>query len=164
MSDNDPTKRTALEAVRQMAAALNDNVVEGQEAYWTPDMVWRGPAGVGTRRGLGEFADYRADFIHAFPDKHFEDWVHFGDGGDYVAAAGAQHATHRGDWLGIPASNRQVQIKYMDIWRAENGYLAENWVMLDILDFLEQLGYDIAKVLAYIGSKGPEYFDQAMSD
>ena len=141
-----------------MAESLNDNVLEGQEAYWAEDMIWYGPGGIGTRHGLEEFAEYRSDFIRAFPDKHWEDSVQFGDGGDYVAAAGVQHATHAGDWLGIPATNIPVKLKYIDIWRAEDGFLKENWVMIDILDFLEQIGYDVAKILAFVGEKGPEFF------
>jgi steroid delta-isomerase-like uncharacterized protein len=151
--------RTALEVVEAMAQSLNDNVPEGQEAYWAEDMVWYGPAGLGTRRGLEEFAQYRSDFIRAFPNKHLEDSVLFGDGGDLVAAAGVQHATHASDWLGIPATNKDVKVRYMDIWRAEDGFLKENWVMIDILDFLEQLGYDVAKILAFVGEKGPEFFN-----
>jgi predicted ester cyclase len=154
----DPSKRTALEVVEAMADSLNDNVREGQEAYWADDMAWYGPGGIGTRRGLEEFAQYRSDFIAAFPDKRLNDHVRFGDGGDYVAAAGVQYATHAGDWLGIPATGKHVEVKYMDIWRAESGFLKENWVMIDILDFLEQIGYDVAKVLAFVGEKGPEFF------
>ena len=154
----DPTERTALEVVEAMSDSLNDNVLEGQEAYWVDDMVWYGPGGIGTRRGLEEFAQYRSDFIGAFPDKQVDDHVRFGDGGDYVAAFGVQHATHDGDWLGIPATGKRVEVKYMDIWRAEHGFLKENWVSIDVLGFLEQLGYDIAKVLAFVGEKGPQFF------
>ena len=48
----------------------------------------------------------------------------------------------------------------MDIWRVAGDKFAENWVLIDILDFLEQLGYDVANVLKFIGSKPPEFFDQ----
>ena len=47
----------------------------------------------------------------------------------------------------------------MDFWRVEGNKLVENWVLIDLLDFLEQLGYDVEKVLKFIGSKPPEYFD-----
>jgi predicted ester cyclase len=154
----DTSRRTALEVVEAMEDSLNDNVREGQEADWADDMAWYGPGGIGTRRGLEEFARYRSDFIAAFPDKRLDDHVRFGDGGDYVAAGGVQHATHAGDWLGIPATGKRVEVKYMDIWRAENGFLKENWVMIDILDFLDQIGYDVVKVLAFVGEKGPEFF------
>jgi hypothetical protein len=48
----------------------------------------------------------------------------------------------------------------MDIWRAENDKLVENWVLIDLLDFLEQLGYNTKNVLKFVGSKPPEFFDQ----
>ena len=53
---------------------------------------------------------------------------------------------------------------YIDIWRIEeeeNGErkLAENWVMIDILGVLEQAGYDVEKVLKFVGSKPPEFFE-----
>jgi hypothetical protein len=47
----------------------------------------------------------------------------------------------------------------MDFWRVEGDRLAENWVLIDLLDFLAQLGYDVDKVLRFIGSKPPEFFD-----
>ena len=155
---SEPEARSALEVVEAMEESLDDCALEGQDAYWSEDMVWYGPGGIGTRRGLDEFAEYRAEFIGAFPDKRFEDFVRFGDGGDYVAAVGVQHATHDGDWCGIPASGKRVKVKYMDIWRAENGYLVENWVQIDILDFLEQIGFDVANVLKFVGSRGTEFF------
>jgi len=56
-----------------------------------------------------------------------------------------------------------MQIKYMDFWRAEERdgelKLVENWVMIDLLDFLQQAGYDVEKVLKFVGSKPPEFFD-----
>ena len=52
----------------------------------------------------------------------------------------------------------------MDFWRVEGDKLAENWVLIDILGFLEQVGYDIDKVLAFIGSKPPEFFAGVETD
>jgi hypothetical protein len=50
----------------------------------------------------------------------------------------------------------------MDFWRVEGDKLAENWVLIDLLDFLAQLGYDVAKVLKFIGSKPPEFFEDVV--
>jgi len=47
----------------------------------------------------------------------------------------------------------------MDFWRLEGDKLKESWVLIDILDFLEQLGYDVEKVLRFIGTKPPEFFE-----
>lgn len=144
MSDTTPT---ALELVERMVDALNDHVIEGQEAYWTDDMVWRGPAGIGTKTGLRAFQDeHQRPFLHAFPDKYAHDEVRFGTG-QWAAATGYQQATHLGDWLGIPATRRDVKVRYMDIWRSEGDKLVENWVLLDIIDFLQQLDIDVLQLV-----------------
>jgi predicted ester cyclase len=146
------------ELVARMYEAINDHGVG--EDFWAEDMVWHGPAGIGTKHGLEQYeAEHQRPFLHAFSDKHATDEIRIAEG-EYVAASGYQDATHTGDWLGIPASGKRVRVRYMDIWRVEGGKLAENWVLIDILDFLEQLGYDVGKVLKFIGSKSPEFFDR----
>jgi len=146
--------------IQRMINSLNDHVIDGQEEFWKEDMIWRGPAGIDTKDSLKRFQDeHQRPFLHAFPDKFAVEEIHFAQG-EYAASVGHQEATHTGDWLGIPASGKKVKVRYMDVWRVEGDKLAENWVMIDILDFIAQLGYDIVKVLKYIGSKSPEYFDE----
>ena len=150
--------------VARMIAALNEHVIEGQEEFWTDDMIWCGPAGIGTKDSLKRFQDeHQRPFLHAFSDKKAFEEINIAEG-EMVASSGYQEATHTGEWLGIPASNKQVKVRYMDFWRVEGDKLVENWVMIDILDFLAQLGYDVNKILKYIGSKTPEYFEEHIPD
>ena len=139
---------TSRRLVAQMVNALNDHVIDGQENYWHDDMHWYGPAGIGTKTSLQQFQDeHQRPFLQAFSDKQAFDQVYIADG-DYVAAYGHQEATHTGDYLGIPATGKRVKVRYMDIWRVEDGKLKDNWVMIDILDFLEQLDVDVPALLA----------------
>lgn len=150
--------------VARMIKALNEHVIEGQEKYWSEKMHWYGPAGIGTKPSLKEFQDeHQRPFLHAFPDKEAFDEIRIAEG-DYVAASGHQEMTHSEDWLGIPASGKRVKIRYMDFWRVDNDKLVENWVLIDILDFLEQLGYNVNNVLKFIGSKDPSFFDNEDTD
>lgn len=152
----------AIELVNRMVDALNDHVVEGQQEFWSEDMVWRGPEGIGTKEGLRAFQDeHQRPFLHAFPDKHANDEVRFGCG-QWAASTGYQSATHLGEWLGIPASGLPVRVRYMDIWRSENGRLVENWVLLDILDFCRQLGIDVLQLVRDEIAAGQE--DQSKGD
>ncbi|MCP4397056.1 MAG: ester cyclase [bacterium] len=151
--------QSAKELVMAMINGLNSHEIEEMTKYWSEDMHWYGPAGIGTKPSLKAFQEeHQKPFLHAFPDKTAYDQVYVAEG-DYVATYGHQEATHDGDWLGIPASGKRVKVRYMDVWRAENGKLAENWVLIDILGFLEQLGYNIENVLKFIGSKSPEFFE-----
>ena len=153
--------------VEDMYEGLNQNVLGLMEKYWSRDMVWIGPAGIGTMNGLDEFEHvYRAPFLHAFPDKVGQDIVRLAEG-DWVAAFGYQTTSHAEEWLGIPGSGQQIKMRYMDFWRVEeregeNGperKLVENHVLIDILGVLEQAGYDVNRVLKFVGSKPPEFFE-----
>jgi predicted ester cyclase len=151
--------------VDDMYTGLNENVLGVMRRYWKEDMVWEGPAGIGTMNGLDEFENvYRKPFIKAFPDKHATDIVRIAEG-DWVAASGYQDTTFAEDWLGLKANGQRIRMRYMDFWRVEideetgERKLAENLVLIDILGVLEQCGYDINKVLKFVGSKMPEFFE-----
>lgn len=156
-------ERRNTQLVADMYAAMNKNRTGNMSDYWFEDMVWYGPAGIGTKYGIDGFdLDYRRDFIHAFPDKFAEDVIRLAEG-DWVAGTGYQTTTFARDWLGIPGSGQQIKMRYMDFWRVEQrgeeSKLAENHVLIDILGVLEQAGYDVDKVLRFVGSKPPEFFE-----
>ncbi|MFV1859513.1 MAG: ester cyclase [Anaerolineales bacterium] len=156
--------------VEDMYAGLNENVLGIMRRYWKEDMLWEGPAGIGTMHGIDEFEyAYRKPFIKAFPDKHATDVVRIAEG-DWVAATGYQDTTFAEDWLGIKASGQNIRMRYMDFWHVEvdegtgERKLAENLVLIDILGVLEQCGYDIEKLLKFVGSKPPSFFDDVGMD
>ena len=60
--------------------------------------------------------------------------------GDKVVTRGRFEGTHKGEFMGIPATGRRVSIKYLDIWRLENGKCKENWVQMDLLGLMQQMG------------------------
>lgn len=118
----------------------------GQTGYWHPQMLWYGPAGIGSNFTYPGFQrDHRIPFLTAFPDRvggnHF---CRFGDG-DYVCSGGwpSMTMTHAGPYLGIPATGRALTLRVMDFWRCEAGTIRENWVMLDYGDLFAQMGVDV---------------------
>lgn len=118
----------------------------GPGGYWAEDMLWYGPAGIGANfRYDGFQRDHRAPFLTAFPDRvggnHF---ARFGDG-DYVASGGwpSMTMTHLGPYLGVAATGRPLTLRVMDFWRCEGGRIAENWVLLDLIDLFAQMGRDV---------------------
>jgi predicted ester cyclase len=42
--------------------------------------------------------------------------------------------------MGIPATGKPIKVGYIDIWRLENGKAVENWVQMDIMGLMQQLG------------------------
>ena len=117
-----------------------------QERFWHPQMMWYGPAGIGTGRALKGFQDvHQRAFLTAFPDRIGGDHkARLGEGA-YVASTGwpSVRATHRGPWLGVPATGRRISMRVMDFWRREDNLLRENWVFIDQLELLLQMDFDV---------------------
>ncbi|MDJ0384746.1 ester cyclase [Streptomyces sp. G-G2] len=62
--------------------------------------------------------------------------------GDRVAGRFEYSGTHQGPFFGIPATGRTLSFQSIDIWRVENGLLAEHWDQLDVAGMFHQLGAD----------------------
>ena len=75
----------------------------------------------------------------AFPDLHFT-IEHLVAEGDLVVARLTVRGTHRGELLGVPPTGRPITLAAMDLYRIRDGKIAEQWVMLDALGLLQQLG------------------------
>ena len=123
----------------------------GMEQYWQPDMMWYGPCGIGTSRGIDGFqTHHQKPFLVAFPDrKGGHHRARFGEG-DFAASTGwpSVRATHAGPYLGTPATQRPITMRVMDWWRQEDGLLAENWVLIDLPHLFLQMGVDLLAPLA----------------
>jgi predicted ester cyclase len=60
--------------------------------------------------------------------------------GDRVVVRWTNSARHVGDFLGIPPTGRSCAIAGIDIYRLQDGRLAEHWHVIDQLAMLQQLG------------------------
>lgn len=75
----------------------------------------------------------------AFPNIHFTVEDRAVDGNKLVVRWKAE-GTHQGEYLGIPATGKPVNVGGMVIHRIENGQFQESWDMVDNLGMLQQLG------------------------
>ncbi len=151
----------ALKLVKAMHAGLGkfdgkDLKSMDHARYWEPGFMWYGPSGIGTSKGLSGFeAHHQIPFLRAFPDRRLN--VHVANicDGDYVVTGGwpSVIGTHSGpDWLGLGPTGREVHFRVMDFYRVSAGFIAENWVPIDIADVLRQLGVDVfARVRHFAG-------------
>lgn len=120
----------------------------GSEGYWHDDMLWYGPAGIGSNyRWEGFVKDHRESFLRAFPDrKGGNHYCRVGDG-DYAAVSGwpSMTMTHKGDYLGVAATDKALTLRVMDFYRCADGKIMENWVLLDYADLFHQMDVDLIK-------------------
>jgi predicted ester cyclase len=118
----------------------------GASGYWHEDMLWYGPAGIGSNYLWDGFVkDHREGFLRAFPDRKGGDhYCRIGDG-DYAAISGwpSMTMTFKGDYLGVKADGRALTLRVMDFYRCDGGKIMENWVLLDYNDLMAQMGVDL---------------------
>ena len=75
----------------------------------------------------------------AFPDVQFTVHDLFAEG-DRVVARWSYVATNTGPFLGRPATGKRVTDTGINIFRIENGKIADMWLVQDSLGLLQQLG------------------------
>ena len=95
--------------------------------------------GVPPIQGIEAFRQFTSGFFTAFPDLQttIEDLI---AEGDKVAVRQTWRGTHTGNFLGIPPTGKQVAFTSTEFYRVAGGKLAEEWVELDMLGLLQQLG------------------------
>jgi steroid delta-isomerase-like uncharacterized protein len=82
------------------------------------------------------FRMYRA----AFPDlrMHAEDVI---ASGDKVVARTRATGTQQGEFIGIPATGKTIDVQFVDIIRfGDDGLAREHWGVFDTMKMLQQLG------------------------
>jgi steroid delta-isomerase-like uncharacterized protein len=90
-------------------------------------------------RGPKEFAIFVERIRGAFPDiKVMVDDAFGAD--DRVALRWSATVTHKGDQLGMAATNREVKISGITITRIRNGQIVEGWDNWDRLGPMRQIG------------------------
>ena len=153
--DTDLSKTDATRAVIEgMVDGLNDHRIDDIGQFFASQFRWMGNFGCGTKIGLDAFQDnWQKPFQAAFSDKVCIDEARLYMG-EWAAAFGRQEAIHSGEFMGIPATGKKVDIRYMDFWKVEDGKIVDNWVMVDFPSVLSQLGVDC------FSGQGWEAFDK----
>jgi len=93
----------------------------------------------GSPAGVKGFKAIVEQFTSAFPDMKVNVQEIVADG-DTVATRGFFTGTHKGDFMGIGATGKKVRVDYIDFWKMSNGKAVENWVQMDNVGLMQQIG------------------------
>jgi predicted ester cyclase len=88
---------------------------------------------------LEAWRQFTATFVEAFPDLRLTVEDIFSEG-DMVAARVAFRGTHRGEFQGIPPTDKEVAFSSIEIDRMVDGKVEEHWFEMDLLGLMGQLG------------------------
>lgn len=131
LEENKALVRRSFEEVdKENWAIFNELLVD--------DYVWHQP---GSPKPLTreETEQFMRMFHAAFPDWHttIEDMI---AEGDKVVTRYTVRGTHKGDFLGIPATDKEVAFTSILISRIAGGKFVEDWEEADSLGLMQQLG------------------------
>lgn len=93
----------------------------------------------GMKSGIEGYKQLYSMLLSAFPDYNntIEDMI---AEGEKVVLRFFWTGTHKGEFMGIAPTGKQVTVKVMSMHRIEGGKVVENWGQVDQLGLMQQLG------------------------
>ena len=125
-------------AQRWYSEVMSDGKTELIDELCAPDFVDHDPL-PGTTADLAGLKDFVAQIRAAFPDMQVtaDDVV---AEGDRLAVRSTMRGTHEGEFMGMAATGKKVEVSNYDFVRFENDQAAEHWGVIDSAALMEQLG------------------------
>ena len=125
--------------MRASEAWLKEDI-EALKEFFSPEFVGYSPTGQGSslERVLAQTKRTRL----MFPDMtniHEDVFAK----GDLVVSRYISKGTHTGDIEGFPATGKEIEFGSIMISRIENGKIMESWVVPDLLNLYQQLGFEL---------------------
>lgn len=128
------------QAQTRFGEAINSGNLEKLKGLVSQDVKDHDPA---PNQGPGPqgYIDFFTMMRNAFPDMKVE-VESLVAAEDKVAFAYTLTGTHKGDFMGVPATNNKIKARGMQISRFRDGKLVERWGSSDELGILKQIGVD----------------------
>jgi steroid delta-isomerase-like uncharacterized protein len=125
--------------VRRLYELINAGDIGGFSEHLADDFVEheQTPGLAPTKEGVKQF--FRMQ-LAAFPDLHFAPEDVFASGGKAVARV-RYTGTNKGDFMGMPATGKKVDVQLIDIFAFDDkGRVREHWGVIDLMAMMQQLG------------------------
>ncbi len=125
-------------AERWFAEVMSEGKVDVIDELCAQDYIEHDPF-PGTSADFAGLKDSIGILRSAFPDAQVsaDDVI---VEGDRLAVRSTLRGTHGGDFLGIPATGKKVEVAGYDMVRFEDDKVVEHWGVIDSAALMEQLG------------------------
>jgi steroid delta-isomerase-like uncharacterized protein len=117
-------------------AVLVKKDLSAVDKYILPDYIQHNPL---VKQGASGFREFFSNWFECVPDWQCSVKKIVAEG-DEVWVYGTYAGTLKKDWLGITASGQEYSVDAIDIFRIQDGKLAEHWDVMDIYGLFKQLG------------------------
>ena len=114
-------------STQEMAASLlnSGDIDEFVGTLFAVDAIGHDPA-PGQGPGREGFRSFFRTLTTAFPDAHLEPLVNVADE-DKIAFAYTLTGTHQGEFRGLAATGKRIEVRGLQIGRFEDGQIVERW-------------------------------------
>ncbi len=134
-----PAEERNVGLVMEHFAAESKHDYEATLATLADDIEYRMIPNGAVMRGKKEITRYYDEWWGAFPDVTI-DVQRISAAGEWVIAESISTATHRGPFLGVPATGKRVTSHVCTLIRVRDGKMVEESVYYDLLERLAQIG------------------------
>lgn len=117
---------------------FNEHNADAAEDYLTTNAVWHGGT-LGTVTGIRNIIVIYRGILKAVPDLVVSEQESIAERST-VAMRFVVEGTHAGEFFGVPPTGNRVRWDAVDVYRLENGRIAEEWAADDLTAILYQLG------------------------
>lgn len=133
--------------IGEIARNRNKNVSAADELrkHWQDDMIWWGPAGIGSTYTVERYIkQHQKPFRENLVDYRFNGHLCRMAEGKFGGFFGWANLSMRnaGSYMGMPGG-AVTEMRVVDFYRRGDDKLAENWVFIDMLHYLNLQGYDV---------------------
>ena len=128
--ENKANSRRLIEGINQGDLAVIDELCAPNHVGHNPPITTHGPE---------EYKQSFSMLLTAFPDPHFTIEDQLAEG-DKVVTRYRWSGTHKGEFMGIPPTGKQVTVTGISISHWVDGKSDEVWTNLDSLGLFQQLG------------------------
>ena len=137
-------KRLVWEFWQKLNASQPDAVAEVVRAYVHPNITWHGPHPINDLNGADALIEgFWQPLRQAFPDLKRTSQILIGGHVHWVAEIGYFRGTFARDWLGIPATGREIEIRFGEFSAVYDGKIILTYILPDILDVIRQAGFQL---------------------
>jgi len=127
-----------IEALQQAALRFKARDLEGHLKVYSPSVIHHGFSSR-IRPGVAGLRDHYTSLLKGFPDMRV-DIDDFIAEGEKVVQRFIFSGTHKGEFLGVPASGKSVRASGVHIHLFQNAQAVEVWQVLDTFAFLSGIG------------------------
>jgi hypothetical protein len=115
-----------------------EQVRQAIDEFVAPDVLMRTPLPLDST-GAAAMKEVFERLHGAFPDLHVEIDDLIAEG-DKVVARNTVTGTHRGEFMGLPATGRSVTYEEIFVVRFTDGQIVETWGVVDLASLMRRLG------------------------